>query len=142
MPITPGEGVGGGGAGGSGGSGGGLGGILPPPVSLSALATIERVTQVSDGAGGFAEGWNQLAVDVPCRLMAVVGQNREVVEAAELQAVSRWTCYFLVGTDLMPQDRVTIDDQLFQVVDTDVGLTEAVYLTAQLVRVRGEMSWS
>jgi hypothetical protein len=88
---------------------------------LPDLATIERVTETSDGGGGFTEAWAPVAEDIPCRLDPYgksttkggggeSGTAGERIDDRTLNVVT-----FGAGTDVTLKDRLVINGTTFEV---------------------------
>jgi hypothetical protein len=103
--------------------------------SLPDTATISRKSLASDGAGGGAETWSDHATGVACAVDKV-GTYREVVQGGRIQGLTVWHARFALGADVVPADRVVVNGETFEVNDTDLGVSSALFLSAQLVRPR------
>lgn len=103
--------------------------------SLTDSATRKRPGSASDGAGGQTTIWADSG-PYACLLTARSVQYSEQEKAGTTQAVTSWLAAFQVGTDILPKDRLVINGQLLEVIETDAGASNAVLLTAQCVRVR------
>jgi head-tail adaptor len=108
--------------------------------TFPATGTISRKTVASDGAGGMTETWAAVASPA-CNLNRFLS-GEEAARGGELQAITTWRCAFPVGTDVRPQDRVTIVDRgvtsvagrVYEVIDTDAGRANPLAVTAVLAR--------
>lgn len=90
---------------------------------------------VRDALRSTPSGWQTVEFGVPCNLQSVTSQS-EKAEASAIASRSVWRCFFPVGTDIMPEDKVVIKGETYQVVETDKGMTHKIRLTATLVLTR------
>lgn len=111
---------------------GGATGVLA--TTLPDSAVISRKAVSSDGAGGNSETWSTHAT-VACAIDKVATW-KEVAQSGRMQAVTVWKARFPLGTDLLPADRVTANTQEFEVLDTDLGVSNGLFLDAELTRLR------
>lgn len=95
---------------------------------------LRKGPRVSDGQGSATAAYPILYAAVPCRLVKAKLQH-EVVQAGVLVAVATWTLSLPLGTDLRPADQVNKDTMLYQIVDTNLGETNAPLLSAVVIRV-------
>jgi head-tail adaptor len=102
---------------------------------LTDRCSIQRLAEspLQDAGGAVLDDWATLRTNVPCRLR-LARRQREVIEADAVQAQADWEAVFVVGTDVQPADRLVHQGQVYDVIGTDGGRTEALCLTAQLVR--------
>lgn len=129
-------------------SGTSLGSANPDPGGATTVLTETTLTdtchilereRTEDGQGSFSEEWVTVALDVPCALSkALPGVER--VLGGVLQSAERFTLQVPIGTDLQPAYTVVKDEQVYQVIDDDFGITNGLYLTAQVVRMRNEQN--
>lgn len=101
--------------------------------SLSQLASVLRAVLTEDEEGGETRDW-QCVATLECRI-SKVRTMRDVIEGGKLQTITLFHCDFAVGSDVRPSDRISVEGQTFEVVDTDRGLADAAVLTAHLVRL-------
>lgn len=111
----------------------GAAGAIGSPVTLSDTATLQEKTVANDSLGTVTETWTDAGTAL-CKLLPKP-TIKEVVQQGALKAVTVWKCYFELGTNLAPQRRAQINGYQFEIIDSDVGLSDATVITAQLVRV-------
>jgi hypothetical protein len=109
------------------GGGGLLAALLPD------LCDIDRDTLADDGQGTDAKTPVSVAMGVHCSLVKARLQKDAVLGGA-LLALTTWTLQVPLGTDLKPSDRVIKDGLTYNVIDTDKGLTNPIFLTATVER--------
>ena len=73
-------------------------------VTLAERCNVERRQLSQDGRGGFAESWQQVQVDVPCRFAARTG--RETFLPGREVAIGDWILTLEHDTELKAQDRI------------------------------------
>jgi hypothetical protein len=101
---------------------------------LIGTCRIGRNTQ-TDTSLGPEDSWAEIASDVPCRLFDA-RTARETVQDAQLRSMLMFKLQVMLGTDILPADQVEKDGLIYEVIDTDAGTDNAIYLTAFLVRIR------
>lgn len=74
--------------------------------------TLQRATKVSDGAGGYTETWNDLAI-VDGGIAAMSGN--EGWSSDRLEAKSKWRLLIAYWGELFETDRVVIDGRAYNV---------------------------
>jgi len=133
MPLTefpPGS---AGSADGSGGEvGAGIGGV--DSALLTSTAKVFRLARIKDGFGTASSVPDLLAV-YPCKREKTFSP-REVLEGGRVRAVSTCLCRFPLNADVQPPYRVVIEEQEYEVIDNDRGLTDATLLTVTLARTK------
>lgn len=84
---------------------------------LPDLATIQRKTLTTDGAGGFTETYPTVATGVPCRLSRVTSRG-DLLKVAGERIADQTThrIAFAAGTDVRVGDRLAIGAATFEVV--------------------------
>lgn len=93
-------------------------------------ASIERLDEVSDGAGGWTEAYSVVGTSIVRRtdLKAISRTEGEIAARSASPAPVRLS--FPVGTDVRLEDRITIDSQVYEVTylvpETEEELTRAV----------------
>lgn len=97
--------------------------------SLSQVAVIGTGTARGDG---FLSGGNATAKSAPvaCRLVPTTTRPREFVLADKSVARSEWQILFPLGTSAQKGNRVTVDTQTFEIIETDAGAAGKNLLTA------------
>lgn len=93
--------------------------------------TVKRLTLTSDGAGGQSESWDTSAT-VSCRLGRLGQSGEERAIAERLAAMTPFVVTVPTGTDIQPEDRITIAGRTFEVVAV---LATGVWETALRVAV-------
>lgn len=81
-------------------------------------AVISRPVRTSDSAGGFTTSLTTVAT-VDCRLVRTRAQ--EVLAGNREVTYTDWTITLPYGTDVRPDDVITINAQTYQVIATRVG---------------------
>lgn len=118
---------------------------------LCGTASIVRKTLVNDGLGTQSEVWTVLSLNNPCNLTSSK-KWMEGEKGGEIKAVSVWRCDFELGTDCKRPDRVvvgalpyqvgqtvdfsTVSGMIFEVTDSDEGISGGLFLSVQLVLFR------
>lgn len=97
------------------------------------LAAVLRQTAASDGQGGQTLTWTTAAT-YPCRLVADTTTPTERQQGQQTTAVTLWRCYLPAGADVRPEDRLSINDTEYSVVDDDAEKTEGACVVVQLRR--------
>ena len=73
---------------------------------------IQRATKVSDGAGGYTETWNSLAI-VDGGIAAMSGM--EQWQSDRLESTSKWRLLIAYWGELFATDRVVIDGRAYNI---------------------------
>ncbi len=102
--------------------------------ALDDTCDIVSKESTDDGQGTASAVWATVDTDVPCSLEKPSRQV-ERVQGGVLQSQETFLLRVPLGTDLQPSYAVVKDGQLYQVIDTDAGLTSALCIAAQVVRV-------
>lgn len=97
--------------------------------SMTATATISRVTRVKDRSGGFTETWASVGT-YSCSFSRFPIRPLERERDARIQAISYWAFRFPVGTVILNTDRIVVGARTFEVVSAGSGSTE---ITSQAV---------
>lgn len=71
----------------------------------------------------------------PCRLEARRNVPFETPQGGTLAAVTIWNAYLPAGTDVQPDDTVTVNGQRYEVSDQTGARTDAAYTEVLLRRV-------
>jgi hypothetical protein len=79
------------------------------------------------------DAWALVAADVPCRLLKQTKVS-ETVSAGDVASFSSWTLEVAIGRDLQPGDRVVKNAMLWDIVDTNLGESSPLLLTAIVTR--------
>ncbi len=82
--------------------------------ALPDSGTITRATLSSDGAGGQSESWGTGST-VSCRLGRLGQSGEERAIAERLTGVTPFVVTVPTGTDIRPEDRITIAGRTFEV---------------------------
>ncbi len=82
--------------------------------SLPDSCAIQRVSQVSDGAGGYTESWATVAT-VACRVSPSGRQPEERAIADRLSATVSYTVTLPALTDVTTRDRLVIGGRSFEI---------------------------
>lgn len=83
-------------------------------LSLPDLAEVTRATSTSDGRGGRTMVWVTVA-SVPCRV-APDTTRAEGTVADVVTNVQRWMLTMPSGTNVLPDDRISVGTRTFEVV--------------------------
>lgn len=111
-----------------------VGGAAPSLLSaLPDTATVFRAAAVSDGAGGQTTTWGRVGTWA-CWVKQTISYQA-LAQAGGAEAVTQWRGQFDLAADVQPADRVTVNGQTYEVTATDRGLSEALFLTAQLAKI-------
>ena len=107
---------------------------------LTDSCTIERE---SGGVGLMGEpvcGWTVIAQNVPCRVISAGRGSRSAYEEVGSQEalVQRYRLMCEKGTAFTVNDRVTVNGNVYQIVDVMDGWTDSVMVGAVMVGVRDE----
>ena len=87
--------------------------MLAPAHLFTSRADVHRRAVVRDRAGSAVSEWRPVAMMVSCR---VSGYGGSLAAAAEReQASGNVAVYFAGGVDVVPGDRLEIDDRWFEV---------------------------
>lgn len=81
--------------------------------TLTESATIRRLTDTADGAGGQSRTYADVAT-VPARIAPVTG--REAITGARLTSINQYKITMPAGTDIQESDRVVIGAHTFEAV--------------------------
>lgn len=81
--------------------------------ALPGLATVQRLTRVPDGGGGFTEQWTDLAVNVPCRI-APVGGGETGTRGGRIADETTHVATFPAGQDVTEADRIVINGTTYE----------------------------
>jgi hypothetical protein len=105
-----------------------------PAYSLASSARVFRNFPVADDFGTFTDNWIEIGT-LACRLLKQLTQE-ERVEGGQRKALSKWRAGFDLNAGFIPQpqDALILDGLLYQILETDEGLTQAAALTAILAR--------
>lgn len=101
---------------------------------LESSATISRATD-EENAFGSVEVFTDIATDVPCWIRATKVPSSLSDVAMREAVIGTFRVHFAYGTDVRPNDRLTIAGEAFEVIDTNVENTIAVFTTAMARRV-------
>lgn len=101
---------------------------------LESSATISRATD-EENAFGSVEVFTDIATDVPCWVRAAGVQSNLSDVAMREAVVGNFRIHFAYGTDIRPNDRITVDGETFDAIDTNAENTIAVFTTAMAKRV-------
>ena len=89
-----------------------------------------------DDLDGYGQAdWSNIATNEPCKLLFKPAGDTEKVRSWEETSVSNWECYFNLGVDIRPADRVTIKGKTFEVLPSNAGATDAVLLLVPLILI-------
>lgn len=95
--------------------------------SLRSRAVTRRSARVSDGEGGWTEGYADYLLDVRCRRRPVGDSDTEIAE--QLAAVIAHVVYFEPTEDVVRGDQVVVDGYEL-VLEATTKPSRARYLTA------------
>ena len=87
--------------------------------ALPDIITIERLSQVDDGAGGQTERWDPVYIDVAARLAERTG--REGIIAAREAVAAEWVLTLPYDQDITEKDRVIHVGLTYEVVFVNTG---------------------
>jgi len=96
--------------------------------------TVHRKSRGQDADGNETE----TVVDFgpyPCRLEARRNVPLETAQGGSLVAVTVWSAYFPVGTDIRPDDTLTINGTVYEVSDQTGARTDAAFVLVTLRRI-------
>ena len=82
--------------------------------ALPDVCTISRVTQVSDGAGGYSESWTTLSTTV-CTIAPTGNQPQEKAIADRLTTSQGYTVTLPAETPITTRDRIIKGGRTFEV---------------------------
>lgn len=104
---------------------------------MNSTAEVMRTTTVANAEGGQTET-EVLVATVPCRLAAqssssAIGQERP--EGGRVVAVTLWTCYLPIGTDVRPQDVLMVNGVRYEVTDDSAAATDSAVVAVSLRRI-------
>lgn len=108
--------------------------VLLALTALTDTATLSRKTRAADGIGTQQATWGSNGT-AACALQKTTTYEERLI-GGKLQGVTLWMCHFALDADLLPPDKVTINGQQYQVLETDQGMTNPLFLTARLMRLR------
>jgi head-tail adaptor len=109
-------------------------------VMLTDSCTIERETS---GVGAMGEDLHEnevVASNVPCRLIraGLKSTGSSNIVGGRESLLDRFRLILPVGTDVSADYRVRMaDETIYQVVDVEAALTDATFVAAVIMRVRG-----
>lgn len=101
---------------------------------LDSSATISRSTD-EENAFGSVEVFAPVATGVPCWIRATKVPSGLSDVAMREVTIGTFRIHFAYGTDVLPNDRITIDGKDFEVIDTNLENTIAVFTTVMAKRV-------
>ena len=101
---------------------------------LTSTAHILRPIQVETDFGS-EEAYATVALDEPCWIRATAVPAIVTEEAMRVVTAGVFRCHFRVGTDLEPGDQVIVNDQPFDVVDTNNENTVRIFTTVMARRL-------
>jgi hypothetical protein len=104
---------------------------------MNDTAQVVRTTTAANAEGGQTETTATVAT-VACRLAAqssssAIGAERS--EGGRVVAVTLWTCYLPVGTDVRPADVLMVNGVRYEVTDSDGSKTDAAVIAVSLRRI-------
>ena len=93
--------------------------------AMNTTCTIQRVSQVADGAGGSTDTWSTLASNVACRIMkaTIAAQTSEQVAADILRGKALYYVTIPAGQDVTNKDRIVSGGRTFEVVQVAPGVS-------------------
>ena len=81
---------------------------------MSKTAQVKRVSEVSDGAGGFTQSWANAGAAVACRITEQSGNETRIAE--KQTSTASFVVYLPLGTDITEKDRLEIDNHTLEVI--------------------------
>lgn len=106
---------------------------------LTETCTIQRESAGRGTMGETVHVWDTVAVDVACRLIrAGQGASKAIAEAVGTQEilVDEYRLITPAGTPLNTDYRVVVGGKTYQVMKVDDDLTDEVFVSAVMIRVR------
>lgn len=100
--------------------------------TLSDRCTIERKVSAPDGAGGFLHSW-VVQSTVSCRV-SIAGERQVSSIAGKLQERIPWAFVMLGGTDIVEEDRISYNGNMFEVLAVQANKTVQIQMTALAVQ--------
>ena len=97
------------------------------------VAQILSVTSTADGQGGFTEAWGTLTRNVPCRIDALVGSERQT--DGSLRAFTTLEVTFAFDVTVSEANRIEVGDNVYHVTYVAPDQSWAVEKTAQVERI-------